>query len=798
MGSEGFQIVYEGYDQQQEPLREALCTLGNGYFATRGAHESSKAGDTHYPGTYLAGGYDRLESKIDDHIIENEDLVNWPNWLFFTFRIGNEEWFSLERVQLLAYRQWIDLRSGQLHYDILFKDDHDRQTHLRTRRLVHMRYPHLAAIQWIMTPQNWSGTVTVHSAIDGKVTNSGVQRYRDLNGNHLEWLRNGKVSEDGVFLEMRTRQSHIHMAQAIRTIAYTDDVPMPMQRETVLHEGYAAQELTFECSESHPVRIEKIASVYTSRDAAISEPVLEACQKVQRSGTYESLAHSHVTAWEELWDRFDIVIGGDDQSQQILRLHIFHIVQTASPNTYDLDVGIPPRGLHGEAYRGHILWDELFVFPFLNFRNPLLTREFLLYRYRRLERARFAAAEAGYRGAMYPWQSGSNGREENQLIHLNPQSGRWVPDETYLQRHVNAAVVYNIWHYFQTTDDKEFIYFFGAEIIFEIAKFWASLARFNAQRERFEIHDVIGPDEYHTRYPDSQTSGIDNNAYTNIMAAWVIMRAIDTMNILDAQRRNELLRDLDIDSEEIDRWNQISSKMYIPFIDGIIEQFEGYSRLKELDWDRYRNRFGDNMRLDRILESENDSVNNYKASKQADTLMLFYLFSAQEIKEIFNRLGYHFDTESIPRIIDYYRNRTSHGSTLSRLVFSWVLSRAHRNQSWHEYERALISDFKDVQGGTTPEGIHLAAMAGTVDMLQRCYTGLEVRGDELRLNPKLPENITEIRQRLRYRSHWIDMTLNHRTLKIIFEKGWGNPVKIKIQDKEFLFDEKVEKTLSLH
>lgn len=792
MTNHNFQIFYTVYNPEQEPLRETLCTLGNGYFMTRGAHESSKAGGKHYPGTYLAGGYNRLETKIAGQILENEDLVNWPNWLYLSFKINDGEWFSLDGVQILDYRQTLDLQSGLLRYTLRFRDNFDRITKLESTRFVSIKSEHLAGIQWILTPENWSGTVTVHSAIDGNVTNCGVKRYRDLNGNHLEPVKSGRIAEESVYLEVKTKQSQIHMAIGTQTLAFHENMPLPVQRETIESEQYIAQELIFDCQAAHPVTLEKIVAVYTSKDMAISEPVTDVTHVLLRYGTFSDILTSHINAWKQLWNRFDIQIKGDDQSQLLLRLHIFHILQTASPNTYDLDVGVPSRGLHGEAYRGHILWDELFVFPFLNFRNPQLTREFLLYRYRRLDMARFLAKKAGYQGAMFPWQSGSNGREEAQKIHLNPNSGRWVPDHSHLQHHVNSAIVYNIWQYFQATDDKEFINFFGAEVVFEIARFWASIARYNPERDRFEIHGIIGPDEYHTSYPGSERPGINNNAYTNIMAAWVIMRALDILDMLSKTRKKELLEDLRIDSEHINRWHQICEKMFVPFTDGIIEQFEGYNKLEELNWERYHKLYGtEYLRLDRILESENDSINKYKASKQADVLMLFYLFSAEEMKETLRRLGYEFDTGSIPQIIEYYHNRTAHGSTLSRLVFSWVLSRSHREQSWHFYEKALISDFKDVQGGTTAEGIHLGAMAGTVDMIQRCYTGLEVKGDVLVLNPRLPANLTEIRQKIRYRGHWIDMVVNNTSLKISFEKGWGNPVKIQIGGHDYVFSDEI-------
>ena len=145
----------------------------------------------------------------------------------------------------------------------------------------------------------------------------------------------------------------------------------------------------------------------------------------------------------------------------------------------DGDVGIPARGLHGEAYRGHIFWDELFIFPVINLRIPAITRALLKYRYRRLEEARLAAKEAGFEGAMFPWQSGSDGREETQQVHLNPKSGRWLPDNSHLQRHVSAAIAYNIWHYYEATWDLEFMAYYGAEMLFEIARFWTSATSYD-------------------------------------------------------------------------------------------------------------------------------------------------------------------------------------------------------------------------------------------------------------------------------------------------------------------------------
>ena len=327
---------------------------------------------------------------------------------------------------------------------------------------------------------------------------------------------------------------------------------------------------------------------------------------------------------------------GDDGDQEVARtlnLHVFHLLQTVSEHTIDLDVGVPARGLHGEAYRGHIFWDELFIFPFLNLRFPELTRALLQYRFRRLPEARESARAAGYSGAMYPWQSGSDGREETQRLHLNPKSGRWLPDKSHRQRHVNVAVAYNIWQYYQVTGDLAFLSAYGAELLLEIARFWASIASYDHDRDRYEIRGVMGPDEYHDGYPDRDEPGLDNNAYTNIMAAWVLCRALETLELLPDHRRTELAERLGLAREELDRWEEVSRKLRVCFHDGdIISQFEGYGDLQELDWESLRRRHGNIRRLDRILEVEGDSPNRYKASKQADVLMLFYLLSADELR----------------------------------------------------------------------------------------------------------------------------------------------------------------------
>ena len=174
----------------------------------------------------------------------------------------------------------------------------------------------------------------------------------------------------------------------------------------------------------------------------------------------------------------NITIEGDRFAQKLLRMHLYHLMVSASQYNVDIDAGITARGLHGEAYRGHIFWDELFILPFYDIHFKDTAKSLLLYRYRRLQKAREYAKEYGYKGAMYPWQTGSEGSEETQILHLNPVSGIWGDDYSSLQRHVSLAVAYNIWQYYWITEDRDFLSQYGAEMFFEICRFWASKSKF--------------------------------------------------------------------------------------------------------------------------------------------------------------------------------------------------------------------------------------------------------------------------------------------------------------------------------
>jgi alpha,alpha-trehalase len=778
-------LAYEGFNPEEEPLREALCTLGNGYFAARGAAPESAADDeVHYPGTYVAGLYNRLGTDISGREIVNEDLVNVPNWLHLRFRIEDDAWFTLRDSQIEDYRQELNIRQGVLTRLFVFVDDQGRRTRVAQRRFVHLENPHAAGLQTTFRPENWSGRIEVESAIDGRLINSGVARYRKLNSQHLAPYDEGHLGDETMYLQVETTQSRVRVAMAARTLVRTNGEAPTTERTTAEEPGYVAQNLSFAVEAGVATTVDKVVTIYTSRDHAISEPGVEATTWIGRLGSFDELLKSHKQAWELVWKRFHLATGATDYEAMVLNLHSFHLLQTVSEHTIELDVGVPARGWHGEAYRGHIFWDELFIFPYLNLHRPDLTRALLLYRYRRLPEARWAAKQEGLEGALYPWQSGSSGREESQIVHLNPKSGRWMPDNSKLQRHVNIAVAYNVWQYYQVTADWYFLNHTGAEMLLEISRLLVSLASYNRAIDRYEILGVMGPDEYHDAYPNADEPGLNNNAYTNVMTAWVLQRAAEALELLSPMRRAELIDRLHISAEELAKWADIAHKLKVPFHDdGIISQFEGYGELKEFDWVGYTERYGDIHRLDRILEAEDDSANNYKVSKQADVLMLFYLLSAEELHSLFEQLGYELDEDAIQRNISYYETRTSHGSTLSRLVNSFVLARSDRKRSWEYFKDALFSDVGDIQGGTTAEGIHLGAMAGTVDLVQRGFTGIETRAGKIWLDPAIPEELGELNFEIRYRDLFLDFTITPNQLKVATSQGHVPPIQLSVRDQ---------------
>lgn len=779
---------YEGFAPAAEGRREALCALGNGVFATRGSAPESAAGTDHYPGTYVAGFYNRLVSQVEGQEVEHESMVNLPDWLALSFRPAGGDWLDLSTMHVAGYDQHLDLRRGILHRAFTVTGTEGRTTRLTERRLVHMATPHLAALEWTITPLDWSGPMEIRSGVDGSVENRNVTAEHDLASRHLTDLETGTDAFEIVWVSARTTQSQRHVTVAARTRLLADGIPLDPESWTTFDRvDQIDQVAEVTVPRGSSLTVDKVAAVSTSLDRAIADTQRAALGWLADAASVDELVADHEQAWAHLWHRAHLELRSDDPAvARTLNLHTFHVLQTLSPHVVDRDVGVPARGLTGEGYRGHVFWDELFVFSYLNLRFPALTRELLLYRYRRLPAARRQARAIGCRGARFPWQSGSDGREETPTKFYNPRSGRWMPDNSRRQHHVSLAIAYEMWQYHQVSGDDDFLIDYGAELLVEIARFWTDLAEHDPVTGRYHIRGVMGPDEFHDGYPDRPGQGIDDNAYTNVMVSWVLQRARDIHQRL-RDRAPEAWERLGVTGDEVHHWDKLGRRLHVPFHgDGIISQFAGYEHLAEFDWDSYRDRYGNIGRLDLILEAEGDTTNRYKAAKQADVLMLFYLFSADELTGLLAHLGYEFESARIPGIVDYYTARMTHGSTLCRVAMAWVLARTHRSRSWSIFREALASDVADIQGGTTREGIHLGAMAGTIDLVQRCYTGLETREDALRLDPRLPDELHQLDFEFSYRSQRIQATITADRVELAATAttGRGVPVTARVAGRD--------------
>lgn len=734
-------ISYLDYDKTREKTRETLLTVGNGYFGTRGAMEETGPGEANYPATYMAGIYNRLVSEVAGREVENEDFVNCINWLRVRFKIDGGEWIDVNECEILEIKRVLHFNNGILFRKMIIKDKEGRLTRIMSRRIASMDDPHIAALEYEITPLSYSGNITVESSLTGDHINAGVERYSQLNQKHLEPVKEGN---DGniQFLGVRTTQSGVLLAAAAKINIFHDEEKVEAAMSSAHSTGRSIMQASFDIPQDHGIKICKLVSLFHSKDKGIEDPLKAAIDKAKKLKSFESILRDSEKHWEKIWDRIDVKIDGDRLAQKLLRLHLYHLMVTCSPHNANIDFGIPARGLHGEAYRGHIFWDELFILPVYNIQYKESARSVLMYRYNRLDEARKYAREHGYQGAMFPWQSGSSGREETQVLHLNPVSGEWGPDHSSLQRHVSLAIAYNIWEYHTVTGDQDFMNRSGAEMFLEICRFWVSKCYKDDKTGRYSIARVMGPDEFHEKYPGSKEGGLKDNAYTNIMVAWMLGKAEKIILHLDEDVRDKVFGKIEMQAFEPESWDDIASNLHLEISeDGIISQFDGYLGLKELDWEAYRKKYDNIYRMDRILKAEGKSPDEYKVSKQADTLMTFYNLEKEEVDAILGKLGYDMPEDYVEKNLRYYLDRTSHGSTLSRVVHAWLAQMVgDRELSWNLYADALQSDFRDVQGGTTAEGIHAGVMAGTVWIALKSYAGLDLSGDIPAFDPDLPEH----------------------------------------------------------
>ncbi|MHC5269333.1 glycoside hydrolase family 65 protein [Enterococcus sp. LJL98] len=729
-----WKLTYEGYlPGKDEYAIESLLTVGNGFLGVRGTTPEMEIGDDHYPGTYSASLYNTAESKISGEIVTNEDLVNLPNLQTMTLFVDGEK-ITMTKKQVVELTRTLDLRTGLFQSWATVQLKSGKQLALHTQRFVSMKEVNQVHLRYTITPLNFSGDIQVLSEMTSEVYNYNVARYRALTNRHLDLLMLD-TKQNAFALTTRTKASKITIQQqgVLRSPTLSLDNLKINQTATAIQQRLP---LTVEQNQSYS--FEKVVEITQYREETTIPPFTWKTDYP----SFETAYQASVKEWKKLWHQAGIRIQGDLMSQKLLNLHTYHLLVSASPNgNRGLDASVTARGLHGEAYRGHIFWDELFILPFYLAHFPETARELLLYRYRRLPQAKRNARAAGYAGAMFPWQSGLDGSEQSQKIHLNPVSGQWKADHSQLQRHVSLAIAYNVWQYWQQTQDLAFMNDYGLEMLLEIAHFWQSAATYRPADGRYSIEGVMGPDEFHENDPNQTTGGLKDNAYTNMMVVWLFEAIANLQTTFDSQSFQTILTKIKVPETFLQDIGQMKHQLYLEINDeGIIAQHAGYFSLKELDWAAYREKYGNIYRMDRILNAEGLNADDYQVAKQADTLMIFYNFAKEQVDQILYDLNYPMPENYVEKNLNYYLARTTHGSTLSRIVHAQLAAIVGKEElAWQLYQEALYSDYRDIQGGTTAEGIHAGVMAATLATTFSTFAGLDLRQEKPIFRPHLPK-----------------------------------------------------------
>lgn len=685
------------YPAERRGYFETIFTLCNGYMGIRGNLEGG--GQSFMRGTFIAGVYDQGEAPV-------EELVNCPHLSDLEIRIDDEP-VCIDDCTILSHYRTLNMQSGYVTRDTVFADKGGRRLRLETKRLLSLCDPHLFVMEIRVTPMNFTSAITIASGIDGSVRNT--EKGTGKKNVHFT-VASALAEGDGGILRAVTLDKGIEIASGA---VLTPRNIGGYARQVLLADDRVLGEIRYHAAEGVTAIIDKIVSTYTSREVDDAAQTVRLHLEGNRRIPFDTHFETHAAVMRRQWETGDILIEGDDTIQTAVRYNIFNLICLGS--NLDGDTSIGARGLHGESYQGHVFWDtEIYMLPFYIYQYPDAAKRLLMYRYHRLHAARKTAAGNGGRGAQFPWESGSAGSELTPKIFVMPDGTPirfWIGDE---EIHVSADVAYGCCAYFAVTGDRDFMVQYGAEIVFEVARFWCERAAYDPDRKRYEIRSVIGPDEYHLH--------TDNNFYTNFMAKWVLQKASEIYRDLMEQNGDALglLCDkIGLEGEETAQWGHVSRHMHIADTDGLIEQFDGYFDLPDHILDQY------SCDGKPILPEYRD-YGEYQLIKQADVVLLMTLFPDAFTKET-KKVNY-----------EYYEKRTTHLSSLSPGTYSLAgIDAGKYDMACKYFGLSARVDMDDNQGNAR-EGIHAASLGGTWQALVMGFGGLRAHGDRISLSPWLP------------------------------------------------------------
>jgi trehalose/maltose hydrolase-like predicted phosphorylase len=485
-----------------------------------------------------------------------------------------------------------------------------------------------------------------------------------------------------------------------------------------------------------------------------SERAAAALERSRKLGWRAVLA-AHEAAWNGRWTASEIVIEGDEAIQKALRFAVYHLTSAANPE--DEHVSIGARGLTGDAYFGHVFWDtEIYLLPYYIAVWPEAARALLMYRFHTLPAARAKAAHAGYKGALYAWESADTGEETTPDQTVAPDGSIVEILTGKMEQHINADVAYAVWQYWRATGDNDFLLGAGAEILLETARFWASRAIAEPDGKR-HIRHVIGPDEYH--------EDVDDNAFTNVMARRNIARALKTLELLHAnwpEHAEALRQKLSISNEEVADWRDAVARILTGLdpATGIYEQFAGFHALEPLDIADYG---GTNMPVEVVIQRQR--MQRSQVVKQADVVALIALLPDE------------FPGGMAEANFRYYEPKCVHGSSLSRAMHALVAARLGDTEMALRYLNKTAALDLDPDPNSAG-GIRIAGLGGMWQTVVLGFAGLDLAGGTLAISPKLPPQWRSLSFRICWKGRVVAFRIAGRTVQAALIQGQAMDLRI--------------------
>ncbi len=729
--SENWCVEQNQYLPEKEFFYESIFSLGNGYMGVRGFHEEQLDKAHHEVCTYIAGVFDYIKPGITD-------MVNTPNYWFSKVKI-NKRIVDFKNGKIETYKRTLNIQKGLLARTLVWEDEEGNRTRFESLRFLSLADKHNAVLRYKITPLNYSSNITIQTGIDARVTNNPIND--DQMKNDLETIVFLREIEKGTgqsnisYIQVGTKEIDYKISEAFSIKIYKNAVTDLSKEETDINclnidcnmpgnefevrsmtqEKLIYKEITFKAEQGCAYTIDKLISVYTSRDSIKDkeehynslEAAIQSVKKASALGV-AGMYQRHQEAWLKKWNTADIGISGDDKSQLGIRYNIFQLIQSNAEE--DANVSIGARGLTHGRYKGCYFWDtDIFMLPFYIYANPKAARNLLMYRYNTLPGAEVNAKLQNVDGARYPWMCTIDGRE---------QCDTW--DIGFSEVHITADVAYAVNQYYQITGDVEFYVHYGAEILIKTARYWKSRFTYYAEEDCYNMLFVKGPNEY---------GGVtQNNTFTTMMALNNFKLAIDAIQLLKEKHEafwDTLKKRIHFNIKEIDSWQDIMKKAVINYDveKKLYIEDDNFLKMEPIDIGKYKT--DDTALYHKICF---DRLQRYMALKQADIILLMILLSED------------FTREEKQAAWDFYEPITLHDSTLSFGIHGLFAARMGlMDKAWDYFNKSLNLDLDDIMKNTGKEGIHFAALGASWQGIINGFAGIEFVDGILNMNPNLPD-----------------------------------------------------------